>query len=94
MEHRPPLRLVPKISSLDAFCDTAAAGAGAAGIGDSRSWIGWCHLLQITSLDVKVQSAILIDSPDDGSCIVRFPDPLAIGSGSGFQYPKKWEIFL
>ena len=26
-------RLVPEISSLDAFCD------GAAGIGDSRSWI-------------------------------------------------------
>ena len=33
-------RLVPEISSLDAFCDGAAgAGAGAAGIGDSRSWI-------------------------------------------------------
>ena len=30
-------RLVPEISSLDAFCD---GGAGAAGIGDSRSWIG------------------------------------------------------
>ena len=29
-------RLVPEISSLDAFCDT---GAGGAGIGDSRSWI-------------------------------------------------------
>ena len=28
-------RLVPEISSLDAFCDTAAG----AGIGDSRSWI-------------------------------------------------------
>ena len=26
--------------------------------------------------------------------LVRFPDPLTIGSGSGFQYPKKWEIFL
>ena len=35
-------RLVPEISSLDAFCDGAAgagAGAGGAGIGDSRSWI-------------------------------------------------------
>ena len=33
-------RLVPEISSLDAFCDGAGAGAGgAAGIGDSRSWI-------------------------------------------------------
>ena len=31
-------RLVPEISSLDAFCDGAAAGGGA-GIGDSRSWI-------------------------------------------------------
>ena len=29
-------RLVPEISSPDAFCDGAAAGAG---IGDSRSWI-------------------------------------------------------
>ena len=65
-------RLVPGISSLDAFCDTAAAGAGAAGIGDSRSWIGWCHLLQITSLDVKVQSAILIDSPDVGGFTFTF----------------------
>ena len=26
--------------------------------------------------------------------LVRFPDPLAAGSVSGFQYPKKWEIFL
>ena len=26
--------------------------------------------------------------------VVRFPNPLATGSGSGFQYPKKWEIFL
>ena len=26
--------------------------------------------------------------------IVRFPNPLATGSGLGFQYPKKWEIFL
>ena len=33
-------RLVPEISSLDAFCD----GAGAAGIGDSRSWMNVdCH---------------------------------------------------
>ena len=34
-------RLVPEISSLDAFCDeaAAAAAAGAAGIGDSRSWM-------------------------------------------------------
>ena len=35
-------RLVPEISSLDAFCDGAGAGAGGAGgagIGDSRSWI-------------------------------------------------------
>ena len=30
-------RLVPEISSLDAFCDGGAAGA--AGIGDSRSLI-------------------------------------------------------
>ena len=27
-------------------------------------------------------------------CIVRFPNPLAIGSGLGFQCPKKWELFL
>ena len=26
--------------------------------------------------------------------LVRFPNPLAAGSGLGFQYPKKWEIFL
>ena len=26
--------------------------------------------------------------------LVRFPNPLATGSGLGFQYPKKWEIFL
>ena len=26
--------------------------------------------------------------------VVRFPNPLATGSGLGFQYPKKWEIFL
>ena len=34
-------RLVPEISSLDAFCDggAAAGGAGGAGIGDSRSLI-------------------------------------------------------
>ena len=32
-------RLVPEISPLDAFCDGGAAGAAAAGIGDSRSWI-------------------------------------------------------
>ena len=31
-------RLVPEISSLDAFCDGAGAAAGA-GIGDSRSWM-------------------------------------------------------
>ena len=30
-------RLVPEISSLDAFCDTAAGAA--VGIGDSRSWM-------------------------------------------------------
>ena len=36
-------RLVPEISPLDAFCDTAAGGAGgAAGIGDSRSWMISC----------------------------------------------------
>ena len=32
-------RLVPEILSHDAFCDTGAGGAAAAGIGDSRSWI-------------------------------------------------------
>ena len=26
--------------------------------------------------------------------LVRFPNPLTTGSGLGFQYPKKWEIFL
>ena len=26
--------------------------------------------------------------------LLRFPYPLATGSESGFQYPKKWEIFL
>ena len=26
--------------------------------------------------------------------VVRFPNPLATGSGLGFQYPKKWGIFL
>ena len=45
-------RLVPEISSLDAFCDggAAAAGAAAAGIGDSRSWI---HHHNITSSYVQ-----------------------------------------
>ena len=38
-------RLVPEISSLDAFCDGGAAGGGAAGIGDSRGLI--IFLLQI-----------------------------------------------
>ena len=28
------------------------------------------------------------------SWLVRFPNPLTLGSGLGFQYPKKWEIFL
>ena len=39
-------RLIPEISSLDAFCDGAAgAGAAAAGIGDSRSWmIKWIDM--------------------------------------------------
>ena len=32
-------RLVPKISSLDAFCDGRAVAGAAVGIGDSRSWI-------------------------------------------------------
>ena len=34
-------RLLPEISSLDAFCDGGAAGAAAAAarIGDSRSWM-------------------------------------------------------
>ena len=36
-------RLVPEILSLDAFCDGAAAGAGA-GIGDSRSWMYICNM--------------------------------------------------
>ena len=31
---------------------------------------------------------------DAGTLVVRFPNPLATGSGLGFQYPKKWEIFL
>ena len=26
--------------------------------------------------------------------LVRFPNPLATGSGLGFQCPKKWELFL
>ena len=39
-------RLVPEISSLDAFCDGgAAAGGAAAGIGDSRSWMGLREIL-------------------------------------------------
>jgi len=38
-------RLVPEISSLDAFCDGAAAEA-VAGIGDSRSWMGRCNDLK------------------------------------------------
>ena len=29
-----------------------------------------------------------------GFLLVRFPNPLATGSGLGFQCPKKWEIFL
>ena len=37
-------RLVPEILELDAFCDGGAAAAGAAGIGDSRSWIHDYHL--------------------------------------------------
>ena len=32
-------RLVPKILSLDAFCDGQAVAGAAVGIGDSRSWI-------------------------------------------------------
>ena len=32
--------------------------------------------------------------PKTGFYVVRFPDPLATGSGAGFQYPKKWEISL
>ena len=40
-------RLVPEISSLDAFCDGAGGGAGGggAGIGDSRSLISEVHLI-------------------------------------------------
>ena len=41
-------RLVPEISSLDAFCDTAAAGA--VGIGDSRSWITLDDILYLPDL--------------------------------------------
>ena len=40
-------RLVPEISSLDAFCDGAAAAAaagGGAGIGDSRSLMQWFEM--------------------------------------------------
>ena len=38
-------RLVPEISSLDAFCDGAAGAGAGAGIGDSRSWmIRWQYL--------------------------------------------------
>ena len=29
-----------------------------------------------------------------GCLVVRFPNPLATGSGLGFQCPKKWELFL
>ena len=45
-------RLVPEISSLDAFCDT-----GAVGIGDSRSWI--------TKLDQE-KLFLNLSSPDQG----------------------------
>ena len=31
-------KLLPEISSLNAFCDGVAAAAAGAGIGDSRSW--------------------------------------------------------
>ena len=43
-------RLVPEISPLDAFCDTGAGGA--AGIGDSKSWINiWCAVL-LSKVDI------------------------------------------
>ena len=42
-------RLVPEISSLDAFCDGAGAAGAGAGIGDSRSWMYsvWMFLTEI-----------------------------------------------
>ena len=48
-------RLVPEISSLDAFCD---GGGGGAGIGDSRSWMSKSWLYK-PYLHVTHQSWIL-----------------------------------
>ena len=42
----------------------------------------------------QVYHMYLIQCIAMGLHTVRFPDPLATGSGLGFQYPKKWEIFL
>ena len=60
-------RLVPEISPLDAFCDGAAAGAGAAVIGDSRSWItgggvgtGSEDLTHIQTFESKNSSDLLV----------------------------------
>ena len=48
-------RLVPEISSLDAFCDTAGFFCDtAAGIGDSRSWIKYFYYFTTCQQDERV----------------------------------------
>ena len=45
-------RLVPEISSLDAFCDGAG---GAAGIGDSRSWMYVLEFMYVCVPNLVIQ---------------------------------------
>ena len=54
-------RLVPEISSLDAFCDTAGTfcDTAAAAIGDSRSWIVAFFSQSISSREMGVGVANL-----------------------------------
>ena len=47
-----------------------------------------------TKTYLTFQPDILPCIPMVGALVVRFPNPLTTGSGLGFQYPKKWEIFL
>ena len=49
-------RLVPEISSLDAFCDGGGGGGAGAGIGDSRSLIILCTISNLKDLYIKTQT--------------------------------------
>ena len=66
-------RLVPEISSLHAFCDggaAGAAGAAAAGIGDSRSLIyDWIKIFRTTRIEIfraKITADTAIMEPAGG----------------------------